>query len=398
MECSQHCDVFTEWTRITSRMTMTCAIIQGLLYSDKLTTMFVDWTGPPRAPTSARNGDESPWISCKHSKRVCQLGWLLLQPQEVALRDSNGPRSLFVAGAAVAERLARSPPTQANRARSMAGPPDSGNRAGRCRWAAGFFFLSGISRFLGHLIPATLRNGKPDAFFISSSPPRRSAFNTRPGLFGFSHVGIVPDDAAGRRDFSVISHFPHPFTPGGSILTSITLIGSDDLDIKSHPNLFTNSPIHSLRCHRKELHLSGVEMSSTRRDVYPALPPQTPRQVGQTSGFGVGSTELAPTVRRSTSLIRTRVARHRWRDDGDDDFVARFLAAMLGDCGNRFLGCSCTNRFVQVGQLTFSSWVVLPECGRFILLGITQNVRGVSNQNLPQGTEVLAGKLCISEH
>ncbi|KAJ8882625.1 hypothetical protein PR048_014437 [Dryococelus australis] len=30
---------------------------------------------------------------------------------------------------------------------------------------------------------------------------------------GFSHVGIVPDDAAGRRAFSGISRFPHPCIP-----------------------------------------------------------------------------------------------------------------------------------------------------------------------------------------
>ncbi|KAJ8876085.1 hypothetical protein PR048_023994 [Dryococelus australis] len=30
---------------------------------------------------------------------------------------------------------------------------------------------------------------------------------------GFSQVGIVPDDAIGRRVFSGISRFPHPFIP-----------------------------------------------------------------------------------------------------------------------------------------------------------------------------------------
>ncbi|KAJ8874387.1 hypothetical protein PR048_025236, partial [Dryococelus australis] len=33
---------------------------------------------------------------------------------------------------------------------------------------------------------------------------------------GFSHVGIVPDDAVGRRIFSVISRLPHPFIPGAA--------------------------------------------------------------------------------------------------------------------------------------------------------------------------------------
>ncbi|KAJ8888033.1 hypothetical protein PR048_007518 [Dryococelus australis] len=34
-----------------------------------------------------------------------------------------------------------------------------------------------------------------------------------PVTHGFSQVGIVPDDAAGRRVFSVISRFPRPFIP-----------------------------------------------------------------------------------------------------------------------------------------------------------------------------------------
>ncbi|KAJ8873627.1 hypothetical protein PR048_024445, partial [Dryococelus australis] len=54
--------------------------------------------------------------------------------------------------------------------------------------------------------------------------------------------GIVPDDAVGRRVFSGISRFPRP--PSfrcRPIFTSITLIGSQDLAVKSRPNLFTHS-------------------------------------------------------------------------------------------------------------------------------------------------------------
>ncbi|KAJ8865737.1 hypothetical protein PR048_033258 [Dryococelus australis] len=48
---------------------------------------------------------------------------------------------------------------------------------------------------------------------------------------GFSHVGVVPDDAVGRRFFSGISRFPRPLSfRRCSILTSITLVGSRDLD------------------------------------------------------------------------------------------------------------------------------------------------------------------------
>ncbi|KAJ8872348.1 hypothetical protein PR048_025952 [Dryococelus australis] len=41
-------------------------------------------------------------------------------------------------------------------------------------------------------------------------PPRRSGPNPRPGQSGFSQVGIVPDDAVGRRVFSGNSRFPPP--------------------------------------------------------------------------------------------------------------------------------------------------------------------------------------------
>ncbi|KAJ8888749.1 hypothetical protein PR048_008241 [Dryococelus australis] len=56
---------------------------------------------------------------------------------------------------------------------------------------------------------------------------------------GFSHVGVVPDDAAGRRVFSEFSRFPCPWIP--ALLYTpprFTLIGSQDLDVKSFPNLF----------------------------------------------------------------------------------------------------------------------------------------------------------------
>ncbi|KAJ8874028.1 hypothetical protein PR048_024868 [Dryococelus australis] len=45
---------------------------------------------------------------------------------------------------------------------------------------------------------------------------------------GFSHVEIVPDDAAGRRVFSGISHLPRPFIPT-LLHTLITFIASQDL-------------------------------------------------------------------------------------------------------------------------------------------------------------------------
>ncbi|KAJ8897247.1 hypothetical protein PR048_002593 [Dryococelus australis] len=93
-----------------------------------------------------------------------------------------------VAGAMVAERLARSPPPQENRVfntrpghRIFA----SGNRAGRCRWSAGFSRGSSVS--------------------------------------------------------------PAPSFRRCSIFTSIILIGSQDLAVKNRPNLFTHSLV-ALRC------------------------------------------------------------------------------------------------------------------------------------------------------
>ncbi|KAJ8874899.1 hypothetical protein PR048_022789 [Dryococelus australis] len=85
---------------------------------------------------------------------------------------------LVILGATVTERLARSPPTNVNRVQSPAGSP------------------------------------------------------------GLSQVGIVPDDAVGRRVFSGISRFPAPSFRRRSIIISITLIGSQDLTIQSPPNLF----------------------------------------------------------------------------------------------------------------------------------------------------------------
>ncbi|KAJ8894529.1 hypothetical protein PR048_007186 [Dryococelus australis] len=60
----------------------------------------------------------------------------------------------------------------------------------------------------------------------------------------FSRVGIAPDDAEGRRLFSEISRPPPPRTlHSGAAPYSprFTLMGSEDLDVKSRPNIFTRS-------------------------------------------------------------------------------------------------------------------------------------------------------------
>ncbi|KAJ8873937.1 hypothetical protein PR048_024775, partial [Dryococelus australis] len=68
---------------------------------------------------------------------------------------------------------------------------------------------------------------------------------------GFSHVGIVPDDAAGRRVFSDISlQFPPPLhSDAAPYSPRFALIGSQDLDVKSHPNLF--NPSLTLPCNER---------------------------------------------------------------------------------------------------------------------------------------------------
>ncbi|KAJ8879988.1 hypothetical protein PR048_020609 [Dryococelus australis] len=64
---------------------------------------------------------------------------------------------------------------------------------------------------------------------------------------GFSQVGIVPDNAIGHSGFSWGSPVsPAPSFWRRSIFTLITLIGSEDLTVKSHPNRFTHSGCRKL--------------------------------------------------------------------------------------------------------------------------------------------------------
>ncbi|KAJ8890409.1 hypothetical protein PR048_009917 [Dryococelus australis] len=63
---------------------------------------------------------------------------------------------------------------------------------------------------------------------------------------GFSHVEFVSVDAAGRRVFSGISCFPRSFIPALLHSPLFTLIGSQDLVVKSHSNHFRHFlfPLH----------------------------------------------------------------------------------------------------------------------------------------------------------
>ncbi|KAJ8890616.1 hypothetical protein PR048_010125 [Dryococelus australis] len=76
----------------------------------------------------------------------------------------------------------------------------------------------------------------------SNAVQTRSGLDPRPGHSG---LGIVPNIAVGRWyfSFSGISRFPRPFILAllRSILTSVTLIGSEDLAVECRPNFFTHS-------------------------------------------------------------------------------------------------------------------------------------------------------------
>ncbi|KAJ8870296.1 hypothetical protein PR048_029317 [Dryococelus australis] len=60
----------------------------------------------------------------------------------------------------------------------------------------------------------------------------------------FSQMGFVPNDAAGRRVFSAISRLPPPLHSGAAPFPPHSILGSQDLDVTSHPNL--SNPLCSI--------------------------------------------------------------------------------------------------------------------------------------------------------
>ncbi|KAJ8894462.1 hypothetical protein PR048_007116 [Dryococelus australis] len=167
-------------------------------------------------------------------------------------------------GAAVAERLARSPPTKANRVQSpacgncvrtvpLAGWFSRGSPAGDAPYSPqspSSVPKTSLSRAAQSLhsfkyncsYNLVAKLGVPIAVRLLASHQDEPGPIPGPGLTGFSHAGIVPDDAVGRRVF--LGHLQFPPTPSSrhcSIVTSITLIGSQDLAVTSRPNLFTHS-------------------------------------------------------------------------------------------------------------------------------------------------------------
>ncbi|KAJ8868777.1 hypothetical protein PR048_030317 [Dryococelus australis] len=146
--------------------------------------------------------------------------------------------SLTTCGAAVVKWLDYSLPTSSNRVlRFPAGSlPDY---CARESWRT-IPLIGGFSRGspVSPVVIPPLAAGATSAFKAShqGEPGSIPSQVTR-----FSQVGIVPDDAVGRRIFSGISVSPAPSFRRFFIYTSITLIGSQDLAVQSHPNLFTHS-------------------------------------------------------------------------------------------------------------------------------------------------------------
>ncbi|KAJ8884486.1 hypothetical protein PR048_016343 [Dryococelus australis] len=114
-------------------------------------------------------------------------------------------------------------------------PHNGDSSSGGSRRHSGIACLAEPLVARGNLLPLTTCAAVDSTvitLLLARLPPRRSRLNPRPGHSGFSHVGIVPDDAADRRVLSEISRSPRPFIPA-LLLTSITLIGCQDLDVKS---------------------------------------------------------------------------------------------------------------------------------------------------------------------
>ncbi|KAJ8888568.1 hypothetical protein PR048_008059 [Dryococelus australis] len=134
---------------------------------------------------------------------------------------------------------------------------------------------------------------------------------------GFSQVGIVPDDAVGLPVFSGSPVSPDLSFQRCSIFTSITLIGSHDLDVKSRPNLLTHSLTRargrpaadeglSALGRRREGWKSGCASSASEREGHSSLDNTEAKQPLQLQpmnhhGAVCPSIEVAPT-RRSPEL------------------------------------------------------------------------------------------------
>ncbi|KAJ8889784.1 hypothetical protein PR048_009287 [Dryococelus australis] len=91
-----------------------------------------------------------------------------------------------------------------------------------------------------HLAAAPPAVNTQSSRWLARSPPiRRSGLDSRRVRSQIFVVGIVPNDAVCRRDFSGVSRFPHLHSGAALFSTPFTIIGSSDLDVRSRPNLST---------------------------------------------------------------------------------------------------------------------------------------------------------------
>ncbi|KAJ8880331.1 hypothetical protein PR048_016798, partial [Dryococelus australis] len=111
--------------------------------------------------------------------------------------------------------------------------------------------FSPVNQHFGNMWLAALSQNRPQSQtckgprclgdYHSRLPPRRTGFNSRPGHRTMPLVGGFPRG-------SPVS--PAPSCWRCSMFTSITLIGCQDLSVRSHPNLFTHSrtckPAHNV--------------------------------------------------------------------------------------------------------------------------------------------------------
>ncbi|KAJ8881252.1 hypothetical protein PR048_017728 [Dryococelus australis] len=88
---------------------------------------------------------------------------------------------------------------------------------------------------------------------------------------GYLQVGIVLDVAVNRWVFAGISHFRTLSFRRRSILTSITLIGSQDFAVKSRPNLFT-LPLIQINFHEAEEYTGTVTLLASHQGEPGSIP------------------------------------------------------------------------------------------------------------------------------
>ncbi|KAJ8881221.1 hypothetical protein PR048_017695 [Dryococelus australis] len=109
---------------------------------------------------------------------------------------------------------------------------------------------------------------------------------------GFSFVGILPDDAAGRRVFSGISRLRCACIPA-LLHSHLAFIGSQDLAVKSHPNLFPD-PCSIVALRGRERAWSGAPLGYFRRPWLGSGPSRVARWRHVDNGLGDASSRPHP--------------------------------------------------------------------------------------------------------